>query len=328
MRSADRFKTLWDNAGTDSVDGRGRRRLVAGAGLALLVGGLLTIVGLGVVVIFLLAIVCAGAVGITVTLGLLTHRDGLLAGGRRLGTHGMRFRVRTGEWLDRTGPRARLFGVFVARQARAGLGRAAVAAASGQRVGKAAFDSARATAPDLAAAGSEVAGRAARQIASASRSTAVETKRVAERIQHEARSRDGHLLQRRCEALDLNAAGTRLRRDGYYDEAAELHGSALEILRELRDRHALALTLNNLALALSQTGRDDQAVGLFEEAASILRDLGDEEHEGRVMANLGLTHRRQGRREESDDVLQLALTKLPPTSSAYRKIEGQLRRAS
>jgi len=328
VRSADRIKTLWDNAGTGSADGRGRRRLIAGAGLTLLVGGLLTVVGLGVVVIFLLAIVFAGAVGIAVTLGLLTHRRGLLAGSRRLGTYGMRFRVRTGGWLSRAGPRARLLGVFVGRQARAGLGHAAGAAASGQRVGKAAFDSARATAPDLAAAGSEVAGRAARQIASAGRSAAVETKRAAERIQHEARTREGHLLQRRREALDLNAAGTRLRRDGYYDEAAELHGSALEILRELRDRHALALTLNNLALALSQTGRDNQAVGLFEEAASILRELGDEEHEGRVMANLGLTHRRQGRREESDDVLQLALTKLPPTSSAYRKIEGQLRRAS
>jgi Tetratricopeptide repeat len=328
VRSADRIKTLWDNPGTGSVDGRGRRRLIAGAGLTLLVGGLLTVVGLGVVVIFLLAIACAGAVGIAVTLGLLTHRDELVTGSRRLGTYGGRFRVSAGERLSRMGPRARLFGVFVGRQARAGVGRAAVAAASGQRVGKAAFDSARATAPDLASASSEMAGRAARQIAGAGRSAAVETKRVAERIQHEARFRDGHLLQRRREALDLNAAGTRLRRDGCYDEAAELHGSALEILRELRDRHALALTLNNLALALSQTGRDAQAVGLFEEAASILRELGDEEHEGRVMANLGLTHRRQGRREESDDVLQLALTKLPPTSSAYRKIEGQLRRAS
>jgi tetratricopeptide repeat protein len=339
VRSADRIKTLLDKTRADPADGTRRQRLIAGAGLAVLVAGLLTAVGLGVLVIFALAVVLAGGIGIALALGVLGNRERLLGLGRVLRTAAVRMRVRTAEWLHRMAPRARLFGVFVVRQARVGLRHgvaaavesrrlSAAAAARGKRLGGAGVRSARERAPGLAALGSDVATRAARHVADAGRSAAVETRRIAEHLHREVSPADDREIDRRREALELNAAGTKLRRDGYYDEAAELHDGALQILRELHDRHSLALTLNNLALALSQTGRVDQAVGLFEESASILHELGDEEHEGRVMANLGLTHLRHGRREESDNVLQLALTKLPPTSSAYRKVEGQLRRAS
>jgi tetratricopeptide (TPR) repeat protein len=130
------------------------------------------------------------------------------------------------------------------------------------------------------------------------------------------------------EAIRLNAIGTQLRRDGRHDEAVESHRQALEILRRLGDRRGVALTQSNLALALSHAGDDGWAVGLFEEAAATLRELGDEEHEARIMANLGVTHRRHGRPEEADNVLELALSKLNPASSAYRAIEAELRRAS
>lgn len=133
-------------------------------------------------------------------------------------------------------------------------------------------------------------------------------------------------LQR--EALRLNAAGTQLRRRRSYPEAAEQHRAALEILRGLGDQRSVALTLNNLALALSHDGDDATAVALFEEAATILRQLGERQDEGRVIANLGLTHRRHGRREEANNVLGLALAKLAPASSAYHKVEAELRRAS
>jgi tetratricopeptide (TPR) repeat protein len=129
-------------------------------------------------------------------------------------------------------------------------------------------------------------------------------------------------------AIRLNATGTQRRRSGRYDEAVECHREALEILRALGDRRDVALTQSNLALALSHAGDDGWAVGLFEEAAATLRELGDEEHEAQIMANLGVTHRRHGRREEADNVLELALSKLSPASSAYQAIEAELRRAS
>jgi tetratricopeptide (TPR) repeat protein len=132
----------------------------------------------------------------------------------------------------------------------------------------------------------------------------------------------------RRQALRLNETGSEHRRNGLYDKAAECHRQALEILRALDDRRAIALTENNLALALSRAGDDHWAIGLFEEAAATLRELGDEEHEAQIMANLGLAHRRHGRREEGDTVLQVALAKLSPASSAYQAIESELLRAS
>jgi tetratricopeptide (TPR) repeat protein len=135
-------------------------------------------------------------------------------------------------------------------------------------------------------------------------------------------------LDPKQEAIRLNANGTQQRRSGRYDEAVEYHRQALEILRGLGDRRGVALTQSNLALALSHAGDDVWAVGLFEEAAATLRELGDEQNEARIMANLGVTHRRHGRSEEGDNVLELALSKLSPASSAYHAIEAELRRAS
>jgi hypothetical protein len=140
-------------------------------------------------------------------------------------------------------------------------------------------------------------------------------------------SRMRHTDPRR-NALRLNAAGAQYRRDGLYDHSVDCHRRALEIFRALEDRKAAALTQSNLALALSHAGDDNWAIGLFEEAAATLRELGDEEHEAQIIANLGLAHRRHGRREEGDNVLELALTKLPPASSEYQAIEAELRRAS
>jgi tetratricopeptide (TPR) repeat protein len=130
-------------------------------------------------------------------------------------------------------------------------------------------------------------------------------------------------------ARQLNQLGAQLRRSGDYDQAAEQHRAALEIVRELGDRRVEALTLNNLALALVHTrGGVPAAVGHFEQALVLLGELGDEEREGQVIANLAFVRRRQGRDEDADNLLSAALDKLPPESSAYRQVEDQLRRAS
>ena len=99
-------------------------------------------------------------------------------------------------------------------------------------------------------------------------------------------------------------------------------------MRDLGDRRAEALTLNNLALALVHTGGVAVAVEHFEQALVLLRELGDEEHEGQVIANLGFVRHRQGRDDDAESLLHAALDKLPPGTSAYRRVEEQLRRAS
>ena len=129
-------------------------------------------------------------------------------------------------------------------------------------------------------------------------------------------------------ARRLNALGAQLRRDGDYAQAAEQHRQALAILRELDDRRAEALTLNNLALALVHTGGVSVAVEHFEQALVLLRELEDREHEGQVIANLGFVRHRQGRDDDAESLFNAALDRLPPESSAYRRVEEQLRRAS
>jgi tetratricopeptide (TPR) repeat protein len=145
----------------------------------------------------------------------------------------------------------------------------------------------------------------------------------------EIRQRERAGVDQHRQALRLNAFGVQLRRDGDREQAAEQHRAALAIVRELGDRRAEALTLNNLALAVVHTeGGVAAAVKDFEQALIILRELGDEEHEGQVIANLALVRRRQGRDEDAESLLNAALDKLPPESSAYRRVEEQLRRAS
>jgi tetratricopeptide (TPR) repeat protein len=144
----------------------------------------------------------------------------------------------------------------------------------------------------------------------------------------EIRQREPATADLHRHALRLNQLGTQLRRECKHEQAADKHRAALKIMRELGDRRAEALTLNNLALALVHTGSVAIAVQHFEQALAVLRELGEEEHEGRVIANLGFVRRRQGRDEDAESLLHAALDKLPPESSAYRRVEEQLRQAS
>jgi len=144
----------------------------------------------------------------------------------------------------------------------------------------------------------------------------------------EVRPRERIEADPRSRARRLNELGAQLRREGEYEQAVEQHRHALEIVRELGDRRAEALTLNNLALALIHMGSVAVAVQHFEQSLVLLRELGDEELEGQVIANLGFVRRRQGRDDDAESLLNEALDKLPPESSAYRHVEEQLRRAS
>lgn len=173
--------------------------------------------------------------------------------------------------------------------------------------------------------------RAARAALIAGRARSATRARTTSQTLRGATTRLAQLALRRepaREALRLNALGTQHRREGRYDDAVECHRQALEMLRSVDDRRGVALTKSNLALALSHAGDDGWAIGLLEEAAATLHDLGDEEYEARIMANLGAAHRRHGRPKEGADVLELALSKLSPASSAYEAIEAELKRAS
>jgi tetratricopeptide (TPR) repeat protein len=314
---SEQITAFWGLAREHSADGeRIRRRIGAMCAVAFVICGFLLAIGLGLLVVAFLIGVLA-----TVALAALLAfwpRFGSVARGGAARARGGAARVRSGSRaagaatvpvLRRTRgvsakalTSARTHGSKLAQSTKTGTAAARTSSAGALAV-------ARTRGSAVAKAALESGGRTTRELARSARTTASRT-------------------DPQQDALRLNATGTQLRRDGRYDEAVECHRRALDILRSLDDRRAVALTQSNLALALSQSGDDEWAIGLFEEAAATLGDLGDEEHEAQIMANLGIAHRRRGRDQEANNVLELALSKLTPASSAYQAIEEQLRRAS
>jgi tetratricopeptide (TPR) repeat protein len=302
-----RVNTSWDLLRESSDAGRrARRRLVATGGLTLLLSGLLTAIGLAIVVIAVVGLVLI-ALAVSATASAFP-------------TYWPRARARA----RAASVRLRKLVTLALVQTRHG-GRAA------RRAVTIALATLRVRGGAVARAGIRDGSRQTRRLTTRARTGAATLRAQArprvqagrERIERARLETLEPQLQRR--ALKLNAAGTRHRREGAHEQAAELHRHALRILQRLGDQRAIALTENNLALALSHGGEDEEAIALFEHAAATLGELGDEEHEGRIMANLGLVYRRLGHDEESSNVLQFALTKLPPESEAYETIEAQLR---
>jgi tetratricopeptide (TPR) repeat protein len=304
MPAADRINTLWGLLRANSSEGgRARRRLGAGAALTTLMSGLLTAIGLGIVVVGFAALVLIGVSGAAAA------------------------RALPGHW-----PRVRaVLGTFLARALRRSGVALGIARTKLRRVRPFALSLLtwlRLKGLDLARVSAERASWAQQHVATSADSTVRRMREGADRVQRKRLLQGTRPIDLQRKALRLNASGTRHRRNGAHAEAVALHRRALEILQRLDDRRAAALTMNNLALALSHVGDDASAIAMFEEAAAILRELGDEEHEGRIIANLGLAHRRHGRYEQSENVLQFALTKLTPASRAYETVEAELSRAS
>jgi tetratricopeptide (TPR) repeat protein len=304
MASADKINTLSNLVRGSSVEGRKkRRRLGAGAALTVLLSGLLAAIGLGIVVV--------AFAGMTLVV------IGGTAAARRLRAYRPRMRSQ-----------AHRIAAFILRCFEISLNAARTALTQIRRLGFSMFAWCRLRGPRVAEACAHQIAQARMHLATSGAAAVKRTRGAVGRMRGQLVSRPTQHLDLHREAIRLNASGTRHRRDGAYAEAVALHRLALEILPRLDDRRAVALTQNNLALALSHVGDDAEAVALFEEAAATLRDLGEKEHEGRIIANLGLAHRRHGRHEQSENVLQLALSKLTPASPAYETVEAEVRRAS
>lgn len=308
MHLADRITTLLGLLRESSPEGRrSRRRLGAAGGVATLVTGFLAAVGLGNVV----------EIGVAAAALALVLAVGIAAAPRFWRAIRAAFRSR---WINEASVRSARARHAVMKLPGSALARTRAGAGRTRRLGRSATAHGGARLRRLIAACSGSVIRAVRRLERA-RPPAIHAPPAPAAL-------PAANVHRQDDALRLNAAGVRLRREGSPSEAAEQHRAALGILRELGDDRSVALTLNNLALALSHVGDDAAAVELFHQAAAILGGLGDEQHEGQVIANLGLAHRRHGRGEEADNVLQLALAKLAPASSEYRTVEAELRRAS
>jgi len=328
MQVTKQLDSVWQRARDESRDGEILRRRIAAIGaLALGFTGFLVAIGLAVVVLGVLAaiVVAAGIVAFLAAWPRLRAfaRDGAAY----LRSRGQDTRGRLAP-LCRSAQRNARAALAGGRARGAAFARTAVASSSRARGRLAPLrrDAQRHARAAFARGRSRSAALARTAAASYSRATPAVVQRVDAAKTHLVLP--GTRRDPTREAINLNALGTQQRREGRYDAAVESHRQALELLRSIDDRRGVALTKSNLALALSHAGDDGWAIGLLEEAAATLRDLGDEECEARIMANLGAAHRRHGRPKEGADVLELALSKLSPASSAYEAIEAELKRAS
>ena len=81
-----------------------------------------------------------------------------------------------------------------------------------------------------------------------------------------------------CVFLDL---------DGPWAESIALRTHALNICREIGDRHGEAWNLNGLGAGRSMTGDYPQAIGLQQQALSMFQELGDRNGEAFALLELG-----------------------------------------
>ena len=239
MPSVERINTLWSLVRASSPEGRRtRRRLSAGSALTMLVSGLLTAIGLGIVVVAFAAVVL-------VVVGGAAAARALPACWPRVRSRGGRIAAAA---LRRSG--------IALAEARTGLRHV-------RRLASSVLARLRLRGPGLAKVCADGASRARSHLARSGGASVTRMREGVERMQRQRLSQGTQRIDLHREALRLNASGTQRRRSGAHAEAVELHRRALEILHGLGDRRAVALTQNNLALALRHVGDYSDAIAMF-----------------------------------------------------------------
>ncbi|MBA2295574.1 MAG: tetratricopeptide repeat protein [Actinobacteria bacterium] len=322
----DVVETMWGRPLPPAAELRLRRRLVAFAGLGLFLAGLAAALGFGALVLDAAIVLLTLGAAVVVALGVrrVPARTWLRQAFGRIGPTRTAVQPQIGEF----GVPGRLHDLthHAGRSSRRATVSLGTGGARARRAGVAAGKDVLRGAELGLRLGSRLSAHAVVGIGSSARTRLAERAKTPSRLP--TRTPAPPVRRRHDQAMRLNTLGAQLRREGEHERAAEQHRAALAIVRDLGDEHNEALTLNNLALAVVHTDGIAAAVEHFEQALVVLRALGDEEHEGRVIANLGFIHKSHGRSEEAEPLLHAALDKLPADSTAYRRVEEQLRRAS
>ena len=117
-------------------------------------------------------------------------------------------------------------------------------------------------------------------------------------------------------AKALSEAGTFAWHRGQYDQAAALHGEALNLYREQGDDHGVAFALNCLGVQDLEQGDYQRAKPLFRAALASSRELGDQRTIGGALHNLAEVARFSGDYEQAKILGMEAL-------AVYREMEDE-----
>ena len=94
---------------------------------------------------------------------------------------------------------------------------------------------------------------------------------------------------------------------GDYPAAAASHQQALELFRDLGDRHGQAEVLNSLGELSSRTAASQQARDYHTQALAIAREIGAPLEEARALEGIGHSHLQDGHPSEGTAHLRQAL---------------------
>jgi tetratricopeptide (TPR) repeat protein len=108
-----------------------------------------------------------------------------------------------------------------------------------------------------------------------------------------------------------------LRRDGPWDLAIALHGSAVRAAARLGDRHGQAHALLSLGVALRLTGDLSGSAEALTEALCLFRAIGDQHGEANALCELGPVRMAAGETQVAADALTQALT-------TYRALDDRI----
>ncbi|WP_158634387.1 tetratricopeptide repeat protein [Amycolatopsis sp. WAC 01375] len=104
---------------------------------------------------------------------------------------------------------------------------------------------------------------------------------------------------------------------GYYDDAAALHGRALDAARDLGSERAEANARRVLGVTMSRLGRDREAIDHLEWALAAFQRVGDQEFQAATLSFLGCVYGKRGELEEARRRFERALVLTERGGSGY-----------
>lgn len=109
------------------------------------------------------------------------------------------------------------------------------------------------------------------------------------------------------EGSDLGNLGLAYTRLGDHKKGIEYYQMALEISRQIDDRAGEGADLGNLGVAYSRIGEVEKAIEYYEEAFKISQEIGDEYGEVDHLGNLGNAYKDLGQVEKAIEYYEMAL---------------------
>ncbi|MER5212535.1 tetratricopeptide repeat protein [Streptomyces sp. NPDC002838] len=127
------------------------------------------------------------------------------------------------------------------------------------------------------------------------------------------------LGDRHSEGQVLDNLGNALWQVRRFDEAIEAHARAATLFRETGDRQREGQAVGNLGVGLGDVRRFDEAIEAHAQAATIARAFGDRHREGTVLGNLSLALHQVGRFDEAIEAHAQAATLFRETGDRHRE---------